>query len=130
VNLSPDHQSSLRDIGLGFLTVAGGFTLVGNTSTFRLDHFGNVLLNESHIRLLPRLDAGIVLDCREISDFHRRCDGHKNTAVLILDTDRNTFGGFTELKRCELNDCLVRARAIELRLKIEMEQIDVRSDGN
>jgi hypothetical protein len=27
-------------------------------------------------------------------DFHSRCDGHTNTATLILDTDGNVFGGF------------------------------------
>jgi hypothetical protein len=31
-------------------------------------------------------------------DFHRRCDGHANTLTVILDTDRNVFGGFTPVK--------------------------------
>jgi hypothetical protein len=30
--------------------------------------------------------------------FHRRCDGHANTLVVILDTDGNIFGGFTPVK--------------------------------
>jgi hypothetical protein len=29
------------------------------------------------------------------SEFHRRCDGHANTLIVILDTDGNIFGGFT-----------------------------------
>jgi hypothetical protein len=28
-------------------------------------------------------------------DFHRRCDGHANTLTVILDTEGNSFGGFT-----------------------------------
>jgi chaperonin cofactor prefoldin len=32
------------------------------------------------------------------SEFHRRCDGHANTLTLILDTDGNSFGGFTPVK--------------------------------
>jgi hypothetical protein len=31
-------------------------------------------------------------------DFHRRCDGHANTLTVILDTQRNIFGGFTPLE--------------------------------
>jgi hypothetical protein len=31
-------------------------------------------------------------------EFHRRCDGRANTLTLILDTDRNVFGGFTPVK--------------------------------
>jgi hypothetical protein len=31
-------------------------------------------------------------------DFHPRCDGHPNTLTVILDTDGNTFGGFTPLE--------------------------------
>jgi hypothetical protein len=29
------------------------------------------------------------------SEFHGRCDGHKNTLVLIEDSDGNVFGGFS-----------------------------------
>jgi hypothetical protein len=28
-------------------------------------------------------------------DFHSRCDGHPNTLTVILDTNKNIFGGFT-----------------------------------
>jgi hypothetical protein len=28
-------------------------------------------------------------------EFHRRCDGHANTLIVILDTEGNIFGGFT-----------------------------------
>jgi hypothetical protein len=31
-------------------------------------------------------------------DFHKRCDGHANTLVVILDTKGNIFGGFTPAK--------------------------------
>jgi hypothetical protein len=31
-------------------------------------------------------------------DFHRRCDGHRDTLTVILDTDGNIFGGFTPLE--------------------------------
>jgi hypothetical protein len=31
-------------------------------------------------------------------DFHRRCNGHKNTLTVILDTDGNIFGGFTPVE--------------------------------
>jgi hypothetical protein len=31
-------------------------------------------------------------------DFHGRCDGHANTLTMILDTDRNIFGGFTPVE--------------------------------
>jgi hypothetical protein len=30
--------------------------------------------------------------------FHRRCDGHKRTLTLILDTKANIFGGFTPME--------------------------------
>jgi hypothetical protein len=30
--------------------------------------------------------------------FHRRCDGHPNTLTVILDTDGNSFGGFTPVE--------------------------------
>jgi hypothetical protein len=30
--------------------------------------------------------------------FHRRCDGHANTFLLILDTAGNIFGGFTPVE--------------------------------
>jgi hypothetical protein len=29
------------------------------------------------------------------SDYHNRCDGHRNILTLVLDTDGNIFGGFT-----------------------------------
>jgi hypothetical protein len=29
------------------------------------------------------------------SEFHRRCDGHSNTFTIILDGEKNIFGGFT-----------------------------------
>jgi hypothetical protein len=32
------------------------------------------------------------------SDFHGRCDGYVNTLTVILDTDRNIFGGFTPVE--------------------------------
>jgi hypothetical protein len=32
------------------------------------------------------------------SEFHGRCDGHSNTLTIILDTERNIFGGFTPVK--------------------------------
>jgi hypothetical protein len=32
------------------------------------------------------------------SEFHRRCDGHANILIVILDTAGNIFGGFTPLK--------------------------------
>jgi hypothetical protein len=32
------------------------------------------------------------------SEFHRRCDGHANTLIVILDTKGNIFGGFTPAK--------------------------------
>jgi hypothetical protein len=45
-------------------------------------------------------------------EFHRRCDGHANTLTIILDTDRNVFGGFTPVEwesrmwdRRRLNNC-------------------------
>jgi hypothetical protein len=28
------------------------------------------------------------------SEFHRRCDRHKNTLTIVLDTNDNIFGGF------------------------------------
>jgi hypothetical protein len=31
-------------------------------------------------------------------EFHRRCDGHRNTLTVILDTEGNIFGGFTRAK--------------------------------
>jgi hypothetical protein len=31
-------------------------------------------------------------------EFHRRCDGHTNTLIVILDTKRNIVGGFTRVK--------------------------------
>jgi hypothetical protein len=31
-------------------------------------------------------------------DFHVRCDGHSNTLTVILDTNRNIFGGFTPVE--------------------------------
>jgi hypothetical protein len=31
-------------------------------------------------------------------EFHRRCDGHKNTLMLSEDTDGNVFGGFTPVE--------------------------------
>jgi hypothetical protein len=31
-------------------------------------------------------------------EFHRRCDGHKNTLTVILDTKGNIFGGFTPVE--------------------------------
>jgi hypothetical protein len=31
-------------------------------------------------------------------DFHRRCDRHRNTLTVILDTDGNIFGGFTRVE--------------------------------
>jgi hypothetical protein len=31
-------------------------------------------------------------------DFHRHCDNHANTLTVIMDTDRNIFGGFTPAK--------------------------------
>jgi hypothetical protein len=31
-------------------------------------------------------------------NFHRRCDGHANTLLLILDTEGNIFGGFTPVE--------------------------------
>jgi hypothetical protein len=33
-----------------------------------------------------------------VRDFHRRCDGHRNTLTVILDTDGNIFGGFTPVQ--------------------------------
>jgi hypothetical protein len=30
-------------------------------------------------------------------DFHKRCDGHRNTLTVILDTNGSVFGGFTPL---------------------------------
>jgi hypothetical protein len=32
------------------------------------------------------------------SNFHGRCDGHANTLTVVLDTDGNTFGGFTPVE--------------------------------
>jgi hypothetical protein len=32
------------------------------------------------------------------AEFHRRCDGHANTLMLILDTNGNVFGGFTTVE--------------------------------
>jgi hypothetical protein len=32
------------------------------------------------------------------NEFHRRCDGHGNTVVLIRDASGNVFGGFTPVK--------------------------------
>jgi hypothetical protein len=32
------------------------------------------------------------------SEFHRRCDGHANTLIVILDTNGNIFGGFTPVE--------------------------------
>jgi hypothetical protein len=29
------------------------------------------------------------------SDFHRQCDDHPNTLIVVLDTKANIFGGFT-----------------------------------
>jgi hypothetical protein len=31
-------------------------------------------------------------------EFRRRCDGHANTLIVILDTNGNIFGGFTPVK--------------------------------
>jgi hypothetical protein len=31
-------------------------------------------------------------------EFHRRCDGHANTLIVILDTNGNIFGGFTPVE--------------------------------
>jgi hypothetical protein len=31
-------------------------------------------------------------------EFHRRCDGHGNTLILIFDTTGNIFGGFTPME--------------------------------
>jgi hypothetical protein len=33
-----------------------------------------------------------------VGDFHKRCDGHANTLIVILDTDGNIFGGFTPVE--------------------------------
>jgi hypothetical protein len=32
------------------------------------------------------------------AQFHKRCDGHANTLTLIMDTEKNVFGGFTPVK--------------------------------
>jgi hypothetical protein len=75
---------------------------------------------------VPRLDSRIISDFPEIlaefrgrtfsllwrgsrdgfeaSQFHSRCDGHPNTLTLILDTERNIFGGFTPVE-WESGDC-------------------------
>jgi lambda repressor-like predicted transcriptional regulator len=34
----------------------------------------------------------------KVKEFHRRCDGHPNTLVVILDTKGNIFGGFTAVE--------------------------------
>jgi hypothetical protein len=34
----------------------------------------------------------------KVKEFHRRCDGHKNTVTVILDTEGNIFGGFTPVE--------------------------------
>jgi hypothetical protein len=34
----------------------------------------------------------------DVSEFHRRCDGHTNTLTVILDTKGNIFGGFTPVE--------------------------------
>jgi hypothetical protein len=36
--------------------------------------------------------------------FHRKCDGHYNTLVIIKDTDGNVFGGFTPVPWCSIPD--------------------------
>jgi hypothetical protein len=33
----------------------------------------------------------------QASDFHRTCDGHRNTLTIILDTTGNIFGGYTPI---------------------------------
>jgi hypothetical protein len=70
--------------------------------------------------VLPRIDSVILSEWPEIftefrrkhftllwqggldgfgaSEFHSRCDGHRNTLTLILDTDGNIFGGFTPVE--------------------------------
>jgi hypothetical protein len=35
------------------------------------------------------------------NDFHRRCNGHRNTLTVILDTKGNIFGGFTPVEWSE-----------------------------
>jgi hypothetical protein len=34
----------------------------------------------------------------EAKEFHRRCDGRRNTLTLVLDTKGNIFGGFTPVE--------------------------------
>jgi hypothetical protein len=38
------------------------------------------------------------------SEFHRRCDGHSNTLIVIMDTNWNIFGGFTPIEWESLNE--------------------------
>jgi hypothetical protein len=66
----------------------------------------------------PSLDSRVISDVPEIfaefrkssllwrgsrdgfnaKEFHRRCDDQANTLTVILDTDRNIFGGFTPVE--------------------------------
>jgi len=54
----------------------------------------NILTNKKIKKLLYRASK----DGFKSSDFHRKCDGHSNTIVIIKIRNKNIIGGYTRIK--------------------------------
>jgi hypothetical protein len=52
------------------------------------------LIRGRHFKILWRGSR----DGFTVKDFHRQCDSHTNTLIVILDTKGNIFGGFTPVE--------------------------------
>lgn len=113
------YQNDTKRSGVDFLTGSEKFT-VADIEVFELDAPAPAAPSPSPAPALPEpgpLDSviggdfvdifteyserGFVRLWRGSSDgfapavFHARCDGHKNTLVIIKDTNENVFGGFS-----------------------------------